>query len=502
MQNRLETYMNNHGLQYINTNSNAAESTKKRILYTMYKADVLNNLASIDRALSDSNIDYVIMKGLPLYESIYGKYNTRISSDIDLLVDKCDILNSIKALTTIGYRYDNNTNVSEEIIIKDWHLAIGQQHIEPMIKPKSKDSFFSSCIELHHSIAPTYYADFGCKTDLYQLYAAKMINAREYRKYFGNIYPCLNPTHNFVMLILHYCTHIFHSCRGTIRSYRFVDMELNLLIEMAEYWNKFNDKINIIELCNIFQNSGRFLWMKFVDNLFSNVFNIHLLNGIPINESNDEYIIGQDSFRRILASLSKYAAYALIRDISGLIKLELKKAMICQNIYMDDYQSWHLDLQLLDGFKFNQRCIDIIHKYAQMWRQNDMLYISMPEQQLHIIINTLRKNHNINTTEKDIGEPGIYVSLNCCLDSKSAIQILYNVYAYKQNYIIQVLENDVYRKCTSEEATAFCVNGNVVIKIFDVQSLRDYDGVIIDLFASINSPYYHLLAPIYCKKYV
>ena len=142
MQNRLETYMNNHGLQCINTNSNAAESTKKHILYTMYKADALNNLASIDRALSDSNTDYVIMKGLPLYESIYGKYNTRISSDIDLLVDKCDILNSIKALTTIGYRYDNNTNVSEEIIIKDWHLAIGQQHIGPMIKPKSEDSFF------------------------------------------------------------------------------------------------------------------------------------------------------------------------------------------------------------------------------------------------------------------------------------------------------------------------------------------------------------------------
>ena len=472
------------------------ERCVNKFVFQEYRKAFLSEIEQIAVVFDEQKIVYAVMKGFPLYDDLYRGNNRRISSDIDILVDKDDLYRSIKALEGIGYVYGEINDISQEEVDRDWHLTMGQQHVEPLVKVLNKNIFYKrSVVELHYVVAPTYYSDFGIKCEENVLDTKAMLARRVESECCGRRICRLNRTDEFEMLILHYCAHLFISCRRAIRLYSRVDVEPKLLIDIAEYWSGFSNFIEMELVYLDLRNKHRVSWLLLVSHMLEDIFGISILENVDFQNTDDTYIEGQDTFRQTVYSLSKRPTRELVTDFRGVIKSEFHD-MLKNNIMCPDAQgNWSFDLHILYGFKYNQRVIRTIHQSVNAHEENDSIRIQFNMDDIGEIIRDLQSRHSCDLVAKDIGEPGIYVTINGSIASDDYIEKTYNIFENKNITYIHVLGRFGFEECQPTDATIeISMDHEAIVEIKNIRSLAERNGIIIRIYVSVNAPYYHLSA--------
>lgn len=505
MRARYDQYLKSHGLaaekmeKYIDKE---AMNLFEEIIFSKYIKFEQNELSIINNAFNEQNINYVIMKGLPLYNDIYESGNRHFSSDIDILVSQSDLLQAVKALERIGYFY-NGAVITDEVLARDWHLLMGMQHIEPLVKQIENHPIIKkSVVELHHAVAPTYRSDFGNECEKNLIDTQAMISRRIRRNCINCSVYRLNPTDEFVMLILHYCAHLFISCRRAIRSNSEIDMNTNLLIDMAGYWTKYSSAIDMKFVYSELIKKCRGAWLFLIAHILEDIFEIHILADINIDGINDQEILGQDTFRRIVLDMAQNSTYELLSDCRRVIKCEIRKAMMPKLIMRDSDGIWHANLKVLKGSKYNQELIYELPQNVYMYAHNSIIVVQVDVKMLNGILECLKQYSEQETMAEDIGEPGLFISVNCCLDSSRNIEQTYNAYIRDGVPLVSILRNGRFEKCAEEQAILQQKQDKLMIQIKDILSITERGCVVINIYVSRNAPYYHMCVPLNCEEYV
>ena len=63
-------------------------------------------LQAVKRSFEDRNIEFAVLKGLPLAEQLYGTSSARIARDIDLLIEPHNVIQASEQLADLGFQPD------------------------------------------------------------------------------------------------------------------------------------------------------------------------------------------------------------------------------------------------------------------------------------------------------------------------------------------------------------------------------------------------------------
>jgi hypothetical protein len=102
--------------------------------------NLLEELIHISKVFEKNKIPFIILKGFPLAQALYGNYYLRTTSDIDLLIKKRDLTKAESLLFNEGYEFYNCMGFTKEWYVKN-HM-----HFEYSNKAKK------ICAELHWTI--------------------------------------------------------------------------------------------------------------------------------------------------------------------------------------------------------------------------------------------------------------------------------------------------------------------------------------------------------------
>jgi hypothetical protein len=84
-------------------------------------ADLLQSLAAIDSAFGSAGIEYLLLKGLPLADRLYGGIDHRFTWDLDLLVRESDVARGLGILAGLGVHAPSLTYGLDRVVRRVAH---------------------------------------------------------------------------------------------------------------------------------------------------------------------------------------------------------------------------------------------------------------------------------------------------------------------------------------------------------------------------------------------
>ncbi|WPD24686.1 MAG: nucleotidyltransferase family protein [Candidatus Electrothrix scaldis] len=109
-----------------------------------WNTSLYSELSKILKVLQDENIPVILLKGAHLAKIIYGNIALRPMSDIDIMVKKKDLRQSVNLLFQIGFTVTNEKQV--KLITNNYQLPPHFKHFPDLTNGKI-------CLDVHSSIA-------------------------------------------------------------------------------------------------------------------------------------------------------------------------------------------------------------------------------------------------------------------------------------------------------------------------------------------------------------
>lgn len=192
--------------------------------YLMQSSIYTREIKDVMRELDGENIEYVFLKGLPLYLHLQGEHPRRIYADCDVLVRKKDINKTKKILVKKKYRYISQS-------LTKMHQKVKKNEVEHNFV--KNEGIISIVFDVHEE--PNFLIPQLGRLD--QLYPQKKIEKltseflKEKREVemLGSKAYLLSPEHSLVMLLLHL---FHHSSKGYNRYeliYQLTKKKINIL---------------------------------------------------------------------------------------------------------------------------------------------------------------------------------------------------------------------------------------------------------------------------------
>lgn len=225
-------------------------------------------IVNIVGLLKEKNIDFMLVKGLALSQILVNDPFARECSDIDILVNKEDMIKTYKALSNLGYRFIEGYNTRGVPIVSDTpdYLYAEDYHEFPCIKYHGKSEF--TIIEIK--------------------YATSAISYKYIKDFWENsieisIGNTLVRTFNILDTLIHIIAHLYvnSQCEDgyiTSKYFRdFVDLKIFLDTYLDIDWNYIFQRINKYEMIHqayFALNSINILWPNTVDIGVVSMFNL------------------------------------------------------------------------------------------------------------------------------------------------------------------------------------------------------------------------------------
>lgn len=153
---------------------------------TIYYREIVNAIKLFDKA----NIDYAILKGLPLYLHLFKSHPKRVYADCDLLINQKDYPQAIKTLKKTGYRVNTSSPAVTSLI----KIASGF----PVMFDVHKEAVF--LMTKLQNLAPLYPPSYT------KQFSTMLLKEKVWVTLNNNRYPILSSENLFVYLLLH----LFH----------------------------------------------------------------------------------------------------------------------------------------------------------------------------------------------------------------------------------------------------------------------------------------------------
>lgn len=210
---------------------------QKNINYNIFK-----NMKDIICLFNEYNIDYSILKGIPLAKQVYKSPEVRRTSDIDILVNKKDLIKIIRILSEIGYVDINNEIVKIEEVERFLSSCFAGVHFAPLFKN-------GIAIEIHVNLINK--ESFGFELEENEI--KSILNSYLEVTVDDFNVRILNNEDNILFLSLHFLKHLFEPLLSSfIYGNATIGANLNLLYDIALFFCKYKDEINKeILICKI-----------------------------------------------------------------------------------------------------------------------------------------------------------------------------------------------------------------------------------------------------------
>jgi hypothetical protein len=198
---------------------------------------LFEELVYIDKKMHDSNIKYILLKGLPLGAELYSPPEIRTTTDIDIFVPPNKMSDALNVIGSLGYLDYTGQIASGSNLEHDPSFDYGNHHMMPF-KRKYKDSSTDEeglfVIELHRSPYPRTKYDFG-EIDYSMIDLEGLINTSEKVLLNGLHFCILSINNRLLHLLLHLTTHFFNDCRDYIYLNKRPYIQLRLAIDIAKF---------------------------------------------------------------------------------------------------------------------------------------------------------------------------------------------------------------------------------------------------------------------------
>lgn len=230
-------------------------------IYLLQSTLYFQEIIKIVKKFETNNINYVFIKGLPLYLFIEKSHPSRLYYDCDVLINKKDYLITEKVLVSAGFKKVRTT-------LPGYNKKIKNKEIECAFLKHING--FPVVFDLH--LEPVFMMTQLGKLD--NLYPQKLIDemADEFIKTKRKIIlneNCLNVL-NEDNLIVYLALHFFHhNFQGTHRL-NFLNFVINRVKEKKEIWNKILTTIIKYKLENFVYPTFRFLKKYYNSSLDNN----------------------------------------------------------------------------------------------------------------------------------------------------------------------------------------------------------------------------------------
>ena len=324
----------------------------------------LKDVSRILEASKDKPLSIVFMKGVFLAADLYENYNYRLSCDLDILIEKNDLLQLDEILKKIGYSCDVDTcNIA---------LYSMKNHIK-YVKPIY--GYGKLLIEVHTNICNP--------SQLYRGYT-KWVMRRSKTVNLLELNPRLESEQD---RLIHGCLHFFNHFY-TAYSYRLLNLQPVLkwksLIDIALMINKYGINTDyVMDVAKTF-NCGLDIYCTFniINFIIPNLVPRRLLNELKKNELNSEVITDYRQLDFIYETFGlKKCRYKLI----DIIKMDYSNVLLVTSRYQNLF-SFENDKFIINAFikktteslvllmecdKFNIKNSTIVVHYSSINRETD-----------------------------------------------------------------------------------------------------------------------------------
>ena len=188
-------------------------------LYLAQSTHYLQEIILLNRTFNKANLNYLFLKGLPLYLYYEKAHPKRFYADCDVLIDKSDLTKAIKILKQHGYLWSKKSLAP---------LLGRMKRYEPELVFYKTIKGFTVTFDLHQELV-FLMTELGqlnslYPTDLHQQLTAEALKAKRLIKYGGQSFPVLSAKH----LVLYLGLHLFHhNFTGAFR-YRFLKKVISI----------------------------------------------------------------------------------------------------------------------------------------------------------------------------------------------------------------------------------------------------------------------------------
>lgn len=216
----------------------------KSVIFANYlrACTYFDEIILLQKKCQEFNLDFLVFKGIPLSIDLYGDIQSRMSCDIDCLINVDQYRDFFKMLKEMGYKccFSNDLDFDMSYIPRESQYP----HVFPFYrKVKGIDVF----IEVHLSITCEF------RKCSYKVDFRKDIRVIEYGKA-----KITTLTHQlmFFHLINHYIKHLVNDFFNYYYDNVDVKNHDDKLIEITRYYNKYNKYISLMEICSLMERLG------------------------------------------------------------------------------------------------------------------------------------------------------------------------------------------------------------------------------------------------------
>ncbi len=138
-------------------NLNFVSKDIKRVVNYQFKKNVIDNdlrkYAELFWEFERNNINYVVLKGSYLIQSVYGKVGYRHSNDLDILIERDNLEKTVFMLNELGFRngyFDNKEKKIKDLTRKDIVLyEMNTNQIAPYVKINDNYRAYPCTLDIH-----------------------------------------------------------------------------------------------------------------------------------------------------------------------------------------------------------------------------------------------------------------------------------------------------------------------------------------------------------------
>lgn len=278
-------------------------------------------LESICIMFKNADIDFIVLKGAPLLESLYDKSPLRISGDVDILVRFNDLRKTCETLIANCYVNEESGKDIVSCMNEDSHLLMGMNHLRVFnLENKTKTAL---PVELHYALASTYPVDLGIDCNQYSLNHLELFSHTRTIKTSKLEFRILDWNYEFLSLLYHFSIHARHSFRKVLRCDENIGDLSHLLVEIALYWIHNYSHIDIDAIWYESIRNGRGYAVYLPITIVNAAFDLN----IPQRPYKEINIIkkGQDTIRLSVEQIADIAPRSWFNDLE--LKMKFKKMM-------------------------------------------------------------------------------------------------------------------------------------------------------------------------------
>lgn len=246
----------------------------KSVVFANYlrASTYLEEIIILQKKCQELNLDFLVFKGIPLSIDLYGDIQSRMSCDIDCLINVDQYSDFFKMLKELGYRcyYSDDVDFDMSYIPRESQYP----HVFPFCKKVRGIDVF---IEVHLSITCEF------RKCSYKVDFRKDIRVIKYKKT-----EITTLTHQlmFFHMINHYIKHLVND----LFNYYYNDSEVknhdDKLIEITRYYNKYNEHISLMGIASLMKRLGKVNSLVLFDKMLSQLeFEPYFTNFVKFKSS-------------------------------------------------------------------------------------------------------------------------------------------------------------------------------------------------------------------------